>query len=106
MPDNSTDVKVGKLIALLVEKGGDWKNVEVPKTDEKTSSQKSSEPKGKDDKSKQTEAKDTAAKPTEKQQAEQSQCVSSYITIKIILYLFIKSCYWTSSTYSFRSIRY
>lgn len=33
MPDNSTDVKVGKLIALIVDKGEDWKNVEVPKTE-------------------------------------------------------------------------
>jgi hypothetical protein len=37
MPDNSTDVKVGKLIALLVEKGDDWKNVEVPKIDSQVS---------------------------------------------------------------------
>ena len=106
MPDNSADVKVGKLIALLVEKGADWKNVEVPKAEEEPSSQKSSEPKAKDDKSKKTEAKDTAEKPTEKQQTEQSQYVSFYITIQIILYLFIKSCYWASSTYSFRSIWY
>jgi pyruvate/2-oxoglutarate dehydrogenase complex dihydrolipoamide acyltransferase (E2) component len=68
MPDNSTDVKVGKLIAVLVEKGGDWKNVEVPKSEEKTASQKSSEPKGKDEKSKQT---------------EQSQYVSTYINNKL-----------------------
>ncbi|CAF0728428.1 unnamed protein product [Rotaria sordida] len=45
MPDNSTDVKVGKLIAILVEKGDDWKNVEVPKTEEKTSEKKPSETK-------------------------------------------------------------
>ena len=34
MPDNSADVKVGKLIAILVEKGEDWKNVQVPKSEE------------------------------------------------------------------------
>jgi pyruvate/2-oxoglutarate dehydrogenase complex dihydrolipoamide acyltransferase (E2) component len=84
MPDNSTDVKVGKLIAVLVEKGGDWKNVEVPKSEEKTASQKSSEPKGKDEKSKQAEAKDKEEKPTsDKQQTEQSQYVSTYINNKL-----------------------
>ena len=42
MPDNSTAVKVGKLIALVVEKGEDWKNVEVPKIEEQISVEKSS----------------------------------------------------------------
>ena len=42
MPDNSADVKVGKLIALVVEKGEDWKNVEVPKIEEQSSVEKSS----------------------------------------------------------------
>ncbi|CAG7678302.1 unnamed protein product [Allacma fusca] len=31
MPENSSDVKVGTLIALMVGEGEDWKNVEVPK---------------------------------------------------------------------------
>lgn len=54
MPDNSTDVKVGKLIALIVEKGDDWKSVEVPKGEEKTAtpSQKSAETKPKEEKPK------------------------------------------------------
>ncbi|CAH1786725.1 unnamed protein product [Owenia fusiformis] len=30
MPDNSKDVKLGTLIALIVEEGDDWKNVTVP----------------------------------------------------------------------------
>ncbi|XP_060085340.1 pyruvate dehydrogenase protein X component-like [Ylistrum balloti] len=30
MPENSKDVKVGTLIALMVEEGDDWQNVEVP----------------------------------------------------------------------------
>lgn len=30
MPENSTDVKVGTLIALMVDEGDDWQNVEVP----------------------------------------------------------------------------
>ena len=29
-PDNSADIKVGTLIALMVEEGDDWQNVEVP----------------------------------------------------------------------------
>ena len=49
MPDNSADVKVGKLIAILVEKGEDWKNVEVPKSEEKAaSSEKTAESKPKE----------------------------------------------------------
>ncbi|CAF1446032.1 unnamed protein product [Adineta steineri] len=69
MPDNSTDVKVGKLIALLVEKGDDWKNVEVPKTEEKSSSSKSTETKKVETKDKQEKQE----KPkSDKQQAEQS----------------------------------
>ena len=45
MPDNSADVKVGKLIAVIVEKGDDWKNVEVPKTEEKATVEKKVETK-------------------------------------------------------------
>jgi len=30
MPENSENVRVGTLIALLVEEGDDWKNVEIP----------------------------------------------------------------------------
>lgn len=57
MPDNSTEVKVGRLIAILVEKGDDWKNVEIPKTEEKAAEQKSAankpaEIKGKEEKPK------------------------------------------------------
>lgn len=45
MPDNSADVKVGKLIGVIVEKGDDWKNVEIPKTEEKqTTTEKKAEP--------------------------------------------------------------
>lgn len=40
MPDNSTDVKVGRLIAMIVEKGDDWKNVEVPKIEEEATGDK------------------------------------------------------------------
>lgn len=29
-PENSKNVKVGSLIALMVEEGEDWQNVEVP----------------------------------------------------------------------------
>lgn len=29
-PDNSKDVKIGTLIALMVEEGEDWKDVEAP----------------------------------------------------------------------------
>jgi pyruvate/2-oxoglutarate dehydrogenase complex dihydrolipoamide acyltransferase (E2) component len=65
MPDNSTDVKVGKLIALIVEKGDDWKNVEVPKTDEKPSEKKKVETKDKEEK----------PKSDKQQQPEQSQYV-------------------------------
>lgn len=50
MPDNSTDVKVGKFIAMIVEKGDDWKNVQVPKSDEK-SQPKSIETKSKEEQS-------------------------------------------------------
>ncbi|KAK3103900.1 hypothetical protein FSP39_022783 [Pinctada imbricata] len=32
MPENSKDIKIGTLIALMVEEGDDWKNVEVPDT--------------------------------------------------------------------------
>jgi hypothetical protein len=67
MPDNSTDVKVGKIIALIVEKGDDWKNVEVPKAEEKIASKKSTE-------TKKVETKNKEEKPkSEKQHAEQSQ---------------------------------
>lgn len=34
-PDNSQDVKVGTLIALLVDTGDSWQNVEVPEAQEK-----------------------------------------------------------------------
>lgn len=67
MPDNSTDVKVGKLIALIVEKGDDWKNVEVPKTDEKPSEKKKVETKDKEEKPKSDKQ--------QQQQPEQSQYV-------------------------------
>lgn len=30
VPDDTKDVAVGQLIALMVEEGGDWKNVEIP----------------------------------------------------------------------------
>jgi pyruvate/2-oxoglutarate dehydrogenase complex dihydrolipoamide acyltransferase (E2) component len=66
MPDNSTDVKVGKLIALIVEKGDDWKNVEVPKTEEKTASQKPSE-------TKKVETEEKPKTDKQQQQPEQSQ---------------------------------
>ena len=49
MPDNSADVKVGKLIAVIVEKGDDWKNVEIPKTEEKATTEKQIETKAKVD---------------------------------------------------------
>jgi pyruvate/2-oxoglutarate dehydrogenase complex dihydrolipoamide acyltransferase (E2) component len=71
MPDNSTDVKVGKLIALIVEKGDDWKNVEVPKTEEKTASQKPSETKKPPTKEKEEQPKSDK----QQQQPEQSQYV-------------------------------
>lgn len=29
-PENSTDITVGSLIAIMVEEGDDWQNVEVP----------------------------------------------------------------------------
>jgi pyruvate dehydrogenase complex dihydrolipoamide acetyltransferase long form len=64
MPDNSTDVKVGKLIALIVEKGDDWKNVEVPKTE---ASQKPSETK-----QPLTKEKEEQPKTDKQQQSEQS----------------------------------
>ena len=35
-PDNSKDVNIGTLIALVVEEGEDWKNVKIP-TDETSS---------------------------------------------------------------------
>ena len=67
MPDNSTDVKVGKLIALLVEKGEDWKSVEVPKSEEQAPAEKKSE-------TKKTEAKDKEEQPkADKQQTEHVQ---------------------------------
>ncbi len=66
MPDNSTDVKVGKLIALIVEKGDDWKNVEVPKTEEKTASQKPAE-------TKKVETEEKPKTDKQQQQPEQSQ---------------------------------
>ncbi|UJR33472.1 hypothetical protein I4U23_020917 [Adineta vaga] len=74
MPDNSTDVKVGKLIALIVEKGDDWKSVEVPKTEEKTVSPKNTETKTKEEKStSQKSAETKAEKPkSDKQSTEQS----------------------------------
>ena len=56
MPDNSTDVKVGRLIAVIVEKGDDWKNVEIPKSEEK----------GTTDKKIETKPKENAAKTEEK----------------------------------------
>ncbi|CAF2711832.1 unnamed protein product [Rotaria sp. Silwood2] len=78
MPDNSTDVKVGKLIAILVEKGDDWKNVEVPKVEEKASDQKPSE-------TKTVETKDKQEKPKSDQQekpsSDQQQAVHSYHAI-------------------------
>jgi len=77
MPDNSTDVKVGKLIALIVEKGDDWKNVEIPKTEEKPSSQKPSETKEVETKDK----KEEKPKSDKQQQPEQSQYVLFHIKI-------------------------
>ena len=73
MPDNSTDVKVGKLIALIVEKGDDWKSVEVPKTEEKSASPKEKEPKSTSQKS--TEPKKEEKPKSNKQPTEQSQYV-------------------------------
>lgn len=73
MPDNSTDVKVGKLIALIVEKGDDWKSVEVPKTEEKGESQKSAKPAAEAKKAEPKEKEQTSQK--EKQPVEQSQYV-------------------------------
>lgn len=70
MPDNSTDVKVGKLIGILVEKGDDWKNVEIPKTEEKASSQKPAETKKSETKEK--EEKPKSDKQQQQQQSEQS----------------------------------
>jgi dihydrolipoamide dehydrogenase-binding protein of pyruvate dehydrogenase complex len=29
-PENSTEVKIGTLIAIMVEEGDDWQNVEIP----------------------------------------------------------------------------
>lgn len=29
-PDNTTNIKIGTLIALVVEPGGDWQNVSIP----------------------------------------------------------------------------
>lgn len=69
MPDNSTDVKVGKLIGILVEKGDDWKNVEVPKTEEKAPSQKPAEAKEKEEK----------PKSDKQQQSEHSQYILIYM---------------------------
>lgn len=77
MPDNSPDVKVGKLIAVLVEKGEDWKNVEVPKTDEKAASQKPSETKKPASKPKEEQPKTDK----QQQQSEQSQYVLFNLTI-------------------------
>ncbi|CAF4791578.1 unnamed protein product [Rotaria socialis] len=45
MPENSTDIKVGKLIGIIVEKGDDWKNVEIPKIEETTLDKKGTESK-------------------------------------------------------------
>lgn len=86
MPDNSTDVKVGKLIAVIVEKGDDWKNVEVPKTEAATASQKPAE-------AKKAEAKDASksqkeSQPQQQQQAEPSQYVSAYLRINLIVIFF------------------
>ncbi|CAF1497885.1 unnamed protein product, partial [Adineta ricciae] len=70
MPDNSTDVKVGKLIALIVEKGDDWKSVEVPKTEEKSASPKEKEQKSTSQKS--SEPKKEEKPKSDKQPTEQS----------------------------------
>jgi pyruvate/2-oxoglutarate dehydrogenase complex dihydrolipoamide acyltransferase (E2) component len=72
MPDNSSDVKVGKLIGILVEKGDDWKNVEVPKEEEKPSEKKKVETKAKEEKPK-------SEKQQQKQQPEQSQYILFHI---------------------------
>jgi pyruvate/2-oxoglutarate dehydrogenase complex dihydrolipoamide acyltransferase (E2) component len=80
MPDNSTDVKVGKLIAMIVDKGDDWKSVEVPKSDEKAESSKGAEEKKTETKEKKTETKEKTTEKKEKsasdkEQTEQSQYV-------------------------------
>lgn len=60
-------MKVGKLIALLVEKGDDWKSVEVPNSDEKPAAEKKPE-------AKKAETKDKEEKPkSDKQQTEHVQ---------------------------------
>lgn len=82
MPDNSTDVKVGKLIALIVEKGDDWKNVEVPKIE---ASQKPSETKKPP-----TKEKEEQPKTDKQQQSEQSQYAFFHIKTKSFL-IFIYS---------------
>lgn len=45
MPDNSADVKVGKMIAVIVEKGEDWKNVQVPQIEEQSAPSKKADTK-------------------------------------------------------------
>jgi pyruvate/2-oxoglutarate dehydrogenase complex dihydrolipoamide acyltransferase (E2) component len=84
MPDNSTDVKVGKLIALIVEKGDDWKNVEVPKIE---ASQKPSETKKPPTKEKEEQPKTDKQ---QQQQSEQSQYAFFHIKTKSFL-IFIYS---------------
>ena len=63
VPDNSTDVKVGKLIAVLVDKGDDWKNVEVPKSAEAPAA---SEKQATTEKKTETKPTETKAKAEEK----------------------------------------
>lgn len=105
MPDNSTDVKVGKLIALIVEKGDDWKSVEVPKTEEKSASPKEKEQKSTSQKS--SESKKEEKPKSDKQPTEQSQYVFLSNLFKTCLNsISFKSCYRSSCTYTSRTIRY
>jgi pyruvate dehydrogenase E2 component (dihydrolipoamide acetyltransferase) len=95
MPDNSTDVKVGKMIAVIVDKGDDWKSAEVPKTEETSAGQESAKTKDKAEKSatstttetKKVETKEKAQpSQSDKQPVEQSQYVSSsFLTKKLTL---------------------
>lgn len=79
MPDNSTDVKVGKLIALIVDKGEDWKNVEVPKTEAASAGQKPAETKKTD--AKETSKSEKESQAQQQQQAEPPQYVSLHLRI-------------------------
>ncbi|CAF0861311.1 unnamed protein product [Didymodactylos carnosus] len=63
--DNSNDVKVGALIAIMCDKEEDWKNVKVPETEAKAAPEAKSIPEQKDGKQQQHNI--------EKQQSEQSK---------------------------------